>query len=145
MTETLFTKNNLIEILYKKATGFYYSEEQYEYEKTQNKSNYNKNNIQNVSFFENCDTGITNQIKTNDIIKSSNETHFSKQNNQELVLVKKKVATHYISPDINAIKILFEILENKVGEDTFNDINNEELLILKQKLIEELSDELTKN
>ena len=145
MAKDSYTKNDLIEILIKKASGFYYSEEQFEYEKTQNKSQINKIQAQNISFFENNDRGQNEIITLNDTIELSNETNISKQNNQELTLVKKKVATHYVSPDINAIKILFEILENKVGEDSFNDIDNEELLLIKKKLVEELSDELNKN
>ena len=140
-----FTKNDLIEILIKKASGFYYTEEQCEYEKTQNKSNINKINNQNLSFFENIDTGEQNLNPPHDTITLSNENEFSEQNIQNLTLVKKKIATHYISPDINAIKILFEILENKVGENDFTNLTNDELLSLKQKLIEELYDELNQN
>ena len=42
MKNNKFNKEDLINLLIKKASGFYYSEEQYEYEKTQNKTNLNK-------------------------------------------------------------------------------------------------------
>ena len=52
-----FTHSDLINLLIKKASGFYYTEEQCEYEKTQNKHISDKNNSQNLSFFENFDRG----------------------------------------------------------------------------------------
>ena len=139
-----FTKNDLINLLIKKASGFYYSEEQYEYEKTQNKSILNKNHSHNLSFFENTDRGLTISNNTSDIIKSSNETQ-KEQDNQGLTLSKKKVTTHYISPDINAIKILFEIFEKKVGDDNLENLTDDELINLKNTILKELSDEITEN
>lgn len=140
-----FTHSDLINLLIKKASGFYYTEEQCEYEKTQNKHIINKNNNQNLNFFENFDRGNNENNFTNDTINLSNENKLSEQNNQNLTLVKKKIATHYISPDINAIKILFEILENKVGENNLDNLTNDELISLKKNLIEELYDELNQN
>lgn len=140
--DTNFTKNDLINLLIKKASGFYYTEEQFEYEKTQNKSNLSKNLSNNLSFFENFDMGQQTSENNNDIIKSSNESKSAEQN---LTLVKKKVATHYISPDINAIKILFEIFEKKVGDDNFKNLSDSELIELKNKILKELSDEFTNN
>lgn len=147
MSKSNFTQKELIELLIKKASGFYYSEEQYEYEKTQNKSNKIEKHNSNLNFFENFDMGESIFIEQNDIIKSSNETKISGSNDQteNLTLVKKKVATHYISPDINAIKILFEIFENKVGENSIENLTNEELLNLKNKLIKELINETNEN
>lgn len=142
MTKNKFTKQDLIEILIKKASGFYYTEEQCEYEKMQNKNISNKIPNNNLSFFDFSDRGNIEFYNDDDTIKLSNENKLSEQNIQNLTLVKKKVATHYISPDINAIKILFEILENKVGENDLKNLSNDELLLLKNKLIEELYDEL---
>lgn len=136
-----FTKNNLIEILTKKATGYYYSEEQFEYE-TQKSSNLVKKTSNNLSFFENFDRGQTPSENSYDKIEVSNEIKSQeKTNDQNLILVKKKVATHYIPPDINAIKILFEIFEKKVGESALENLTDAELLDLKNKLIKELSNE----
>jgi len=139
-----FTKNDLIKLLIKKASGFYYSEEQYEYEKTQNKSILNKNHSHNVSFFENIDRCLTTSDISSDNIKSSNETQ-KEQDNHGLKLSKKKVTTHYISPDINAIKILFEIFEKKVGEENLENLTDAELIELKNKIIKELSNEDSTN
>lgn len=147
MKNNKFTKNDLIELLIKKASGFYYSEEQYEYEKTQNKLKKNEISYNNLNFFENYDRGCNNSESFDDKLKVSNETEISGKNDQtqNLTLVKKKVATHYISPDINAIKILFEIFENKVGEDSVENLTDEELLNLKNKLIKELSNDFNKD
>lgn len=134
-----FTRNDLIEILIKKASGFYYSEEQFEYE-TQKNNKINEKHSDNLSFFENYDRGDTNLKISNDKIKLSNEIKTSPEKDN-LFLTKKKVATHYIPPDINAIKILFEIFEKKVGESNLENLTDEELIELKNKLIKELSNE----
>lgn len=139
-----FTRNNLIEILIKKATGYYYSEEQFEYE-TQKSNKFNEKHINNLSFFENYDRGETNFINSNDKIKLSNEIEHQQENNKNLSLSKKKVTTHYIPPDINAIKILFEIFEKKVGESSLENLTDNELLELKNKLIKELTNEHYEN
>ena len=58
MSKKKFSKKNLIDLLIKKAQGFYYTEEILEYEKTQNKSNYVKNSgscADNLTFFDFCD------------------------------------------------------------------------------------------
>ena len=145
MNNQNFTKNDLINLLIKKASGFYYSEEQYEYEKTQNKSNLNKIHSDNISFFDNCDRGLSN-INNNDVkIESNNDSQKFQENTQNLTLIKKKVATHYISPDINAIKILLEIFENKVGENDLEKLTDEELINLKNSLLKELSNEIIEN
>lgn len=140
-----FTKNDLINLLIKKASGFYYSEEQYEYEKTQNKSNINKIYANNLSFFDNFDTGNDKLNNSNDKIKLINDQEKFQENTQNLTLVKKKIATHYISPDINAIKILLEIFENKVGENELENLTDEELINLKKSLLKELSNEIIKD
>ena len=132
--------NDLIQILLKKAKGFYYTEEQEEYEKTQSKSNISEKQYLNVSLFDNFDTHKPKQNKTDDTMKLSNETK-KEQNNSNLVMVKKKVATHYIPPDLLAVKILFETLKEKVNEDYIEKLSDDELLKLKDKLLGEVLNE----
>ena len=132
-------QKQLVDILLKKANGFYYYEEQEEYEKTQNKSkNYNNSAI-NLSFFDNFDTGNKKQNPTNDTIKTSNGTQ--ENESQTLTLVKKKITKHYIPPDMLAIKILFEINKEKVNDNDLNSLTDDELLKLKDKLLGELLNE----
>ena len=132
-------QKQLVDILLKKANGFYYYEEQEEYEKTQNKSkNYNNSAI-NLSFFDNFDTGNEKQNPTNDTIKTSNGT--KENESQTLTLVKKKITKHYIPPDMLAIKILFEINKEKVNDNDLNSLTDDELLKLKDKLLGELLNE----
>ncbi len=145
MKNSKFNKSNLIDILIKKATGYYYTEEQYEYEKSQNKSKLIQNPIQNVSFFENYDRVTQNDNKSNDTIKTSDERNKINEENQILTLSKKKVTSHYISPDINAIKILYEIFEKEVDENSLDNLSDKELIELNNKLKEELLDEINKN
>ena len=135
----------LIKILLKKAEGYFYTEEQEDYEKTQNKSINSKVQYENISFFENNDMVNHKTNKQNDIINSQNESKEKQQNNQNLVMVKKKITKHYIPPDMLAIKILFETIKEKVNEDDINNISDEELIKLKIKLTEELLNETKSN
>ena len=132
-------QKQLIDILLKKANGFYYYEEQEEYEKTQNKSKFRENSIQNISMFDNFVTGQTQNKESNVTLKPSN----GKEENeaQTLTLVKKKITKHYIPPDMLAIKILFEINKEKVNENDLNEMSDEELIKLKDKLLGELLNE----
>jgi hypothetical protein len=131
----------LIKILLKKAEGYYYTEEQEEFEKTQNNSKTSKKYCENVSFFENFDTLNTNIATSNDNIKTSNEESKKQATAENLVMVKKKITKHYIPPDMLAIKILFETIKETVNDDDLKNISNEELLKLKDKLIGELLNE----
>lgn len=149
MKKNKFTNKNLIDLLIKKAQGFYYTEEIYEYEKTQNKSNLKQKisqNEDNLNFFDICDRVLTNTNNSCDTIKSSNENQqVPDKNNENLTLVKKKVSTHFVSPDMLAIKILFEIYGKEMNENNLNKLSDSELLNLKNKLTEELINEYNQN
>ena len=134
----------LIKILLKKAEGYYYTEEQEDYEKTQNKSINSKYQCENISFFENFDIVKTKNNKVDDKIIATNKDE-KQQNNQSLVMVKKKITKHYIPPDMLAIKILFEINKEKVNDNELNNLTDEELLNLKDKLIGELLNDNKQN
>ena len=131
----------LIKILLKKAEGYYYTEEQEEFEKTQNNSSKSKKYYENISFFENCDIQNTDISNLNDNIKSTNEESKKQATAENLVMVKKKITKHYIPPDMLAIKILFETIKETVNDNDINNISNEELLKLKDKLLGELLNE----
>ena len=143
MSKRKFNKKDLINLVIKKANGYHYTEEVLEYEKTQNKSSLNKNIPQineNYNFFDICDRSLTKSITKDDKIELSNEKD-QQQINENLTLVKKKVTTHYIPPDMLAIKILFEIYGKEIEYDNLNTLTDEELLDLKNKLIKEISNE----
>ena len=68
------------------------------------------------------------------------EEYMPKKNEDEgqgLELVKKKISTHYVAPDMLAIKMLIENSKEKV--DTLVEMTDEELIELKNKLIKEIS------
>ena len=130
--------DELIKILLKKAKGFYYSEEQEEYEKPQIKARNSEISYKNLSFFENHDTSSIKSSISNDTLKIQNENECNTKN---LVLVKKKITKHYIPPDMLAVKILFETLKEKVNDDDINTLSDEELIKLKDKLLGELQNE----
>ena len=134
--------DELIKILLKKAKGFYYTEEQEDYEKAQNKSKNSENNVKNISFFEYSDMVKPKSSCVNDTIESQNE---NKSEVQNLVLVKKKITKHYIPPDMLAVQILFETLKEKVNEDDLNNLSDDELIKLKDKLIGEILNEYKNN
>ena len=135
--------DELINILIKKANGFYFTEEQEDYEKTQNSKFSNEKYINNISFFDKNDTANTKINDDNDTIKSTNGR--IENENKGLVLVKKKITTHYIPPDMLAIKILFETLKEKVNSDDLEKMSDDELLKIKDKLIGEILNEDNSN
>lgn len=57
-------------------------------------------------------------------------------NRSNLVLVKKKITTHYVPPDMLAIKMLMEDDKEKI--DNLSNMTDEELVSLKNKLIKEI-------
>ncbi len=138
-----FNKKDLINLVIKKAEGYHYTEEIFEYEKTQNKHNLSKISSKindNYNFFDICDRVETIPYRVDDKIDLSNEKT-SKQSNETLTLIKKKVTTHYIPPDMLAIKILFEIYGKEIDYDNLNKLSDNELIELKNKLIKEISNE----
>ncbi len=145
-----FSREDIINLLIKQASGYYYKEEQYEYEKTQKSTNNNKisnNFIQNENNLQFFDRGKTQVSFFDDIVKMSDETEqiHSNKTNENLALSKKKVATHFVSPDMQAIKLLLEIFNDKVSDNNIQNLSDEELLALKNKLIGELLNEPNKN
>lgn len=156
MRNKKFTKKDLIKLLVKKASGFYYDEEQTEYEKVQNSSK----NSQKIDKKGEKDIEIEKNLKKADMVSGkfdiahdsiilSKEGNLIKNNDsdsfEKLILSKKKVSTHYIPPDMIAIKILFEIFEKKVDANEIENMTDEELFKLKTKLLEELKNEDKQN
>ncbi len=134
-------------MLVKKASGFYYNETQLEYQKTQNNSKNNKNydNFnENINFFEIIDRGDNTLENSCDIIKSvKNKCDESSSNSFDIV--KKKVTTHFIPPDLQAIKMLLEIMENNDKSKSIESYSDDELITLRNKLLKELNDEINPN
>ncbi|MBQ8425333.1 MAG: hypothetical protein IJX17_04870 [Clostridia bacterium] len=145
MRSKKFTKKELINLLVKKASGFYYTEEQFEYEKkASNLKNISKTTNDKFNFENNSKNSVIVSGKINildDTIELSNKQQSYHNTNEDLLLVKKKISTHYIPPDMIAIKILFENFEKKVDGNEIEKLNDEELLNLKNKLLEELKNE----
>jgi len=140
-----FTKKELIKLLVKKASGFFYNEEQLEYEKKNNLGNKDQKNIKLNNFEKNNEKRVTvsgNSLIGGVNIEVSNDSNGNELCENDLVLTKKKISTHYIPPDMIAIKILFEIFDKKVDGNDIDKLNDEELLNLKNKLLKELKDEI---
>ena len=139
MTKQKFNKKNLIDILIKKASGFYYEEEIFEYEKTQKQINSTLNSnikCENMSFFDNNDRVSTIHASSSDTIKLTKDNEQNKHEN--LTLSKKKITTHYIPPDLHSIKILLEIFSQEEVENSVENLTDEQLINLRNKLIKEI-------
>ena len=140
-----FNKNNVIDLLIKKATGFYYTEEQCEYEKTQKHSTLNANYSNFNQNTQNSCNNINQLTIWSEPIETKNNSINSIENNENLTLTKKKITTHYISPDMLAIKILLEIYSKEIEDDNLSNLSDEELVKIKNKLINEVLNETNEN
>ena len=109
------------EILIKKSEGYYYNEEILEY---QNKTTNEEEKQLNI--FEN---------------NNEDKRKTKKQDkNSDLILIKKKVTTHYIPPDLLALKMLFEIFGEEVINDDLTQLSDKELYEIKSEIISKLND-----
>lgn len=143
-----FCMQDLKRLLIKKAQGFYFSEEQTEFESSSSKTKpANKNSLQNLGSeiltCEKKDIQCTKKQKdlqpqadekNQELKNTCKEQNFLGGLNEDspaLVVVKKKVSTHFVPPDSLAIKMLFEIFGKEIaGEDAQSDIeklSNDEL------------------
>lgn len=139
MKDKKFSNKNVLELLIKKASGFHYTEEQYEYEKTQNKSKLHENKCIITNNLQNYDTQKQQLTFFDDTIKTENDTTKRNKDTENLTLVKKKITTHYVSPDMLAIKILLEIYGKEVN--SVESLSDDDLINLKNKLIGEIINE----
>ena len=112
------TLENIKNILLKKSEGYFYNEEILEYQNDIIETKSNKN--EQLNFFKN---------------KNNEEKNTEKYSN--LTLIKKKVTTHYVPPDMLAIKMLFENYGEKV--DVLENMSDEDVVKLKENLLKELS------
>ena len=160
-------KNKMLEALEKRAQGFFYSEEILEYgEASTVKSDKNSEKVtycdvdgakssvskkkleKSVSKNGVCEKNdIYSERETNegDVCndQDGNSQAISYENTKGLVLLKKKVTTHYIPPDITAVKMLIEIAGEEIGvnNNIIESLSDDELLKLKRELIEEIKNE----
>ncbi len=126
----------LVDILLKKAEGFYVREENFEYQKE--KPQKSAPQYENLSFFgpdvrgDGCCDCQSDRLD----LKQAKERGCD----EKLALVKKKVASRYIPPDMLAVKILLEMFGAK-EVDGFEAMTDAQLLALKKKVLEEIKDE----
>ena len=148
-------KEKILESIVKRAEGFYYTEEILEYSKKESKKNGEKNNetiAETCDEKNNCENSVSNCIKNkNDDIYSGRKRMSDEANvivlgdrknesEQDLELLKKKITTHYVPPDMSALKILLENFgeEMKSGDGFVETMTDEELLKMKVELLREL-------
>ena len=68
------------------------------------------------------------------LLQGTGEKDASKREN---FMVKRKITTHYVPPDMLAIKMLFENYGEKV--DVLENMSDEDVVMLKENLLKELS------
>lgn len=119
--QELLTK--IKQILMKKAEGYYYDEESLEY-------------IQKPTKEE------EGQIDIETYIESKTNGRKTKRKTKEeggLVLSKKKITSHYVPPDMLAIKILLENFGEKIEDSNgLEMLSDRELINYKNQLIESI-------
>ena len=128
MTNIEFTEK-IREILIKKAEGYDYTEETYEYQKP-------TDSAKQLSFDDIFDPSTeNNQLKKRKTVKSKQI-----DSDADLVLIKKKVTTHHIPPDMLAVKILLENFNsNKNSYDDLEKLSDDELITLKNNILKSLN------
>lgn len=157
MAKIKVNKDKLLESVVKNAEGFYYTEEVLEYAKKESKKV-----IEDLDN-ENDDQGCEKNVSKKSVSKKTenkngevysdckkqtgakNITSWSDKENeseQGLVLFKKKITTHYVPPDMSALKILLENFGETIKSESnmINGLSDEELLKLRSELIKTLKE-----
>ena len=126
--EKFLNKENLKKIkniLIKKSEGYFFSEEVLEYQNNTKPTENEK--VKQITIFNEDE----NENKPN-------------EENKDLTLIKKKVTTHYVPPDLLAIKMLIEIFGKEVIEkdedDNLTSLSDNELMTLKKEVIQKLNE-----
>ncbi|MBQ3158703.1 MAG: hypothetical protein IJB98_03315 [Clostridia bacterium] len=116
------------DVLIKKAEGYFYNEEILEYQTEDGKT-------KKVTTTSNqTDTPTENEEKCEEGTDTKKE--------DKLTLSKKKITTHYIPPDLLAVKMLFEIYGEKIeSTNELEKLEYQELLNIKKQLLEKLKEE----
>ena len=148
MDKGIFTE--LKEVLIKKAKGFYYCEETVEFTETSSGKSVNvietEDGIKVIGVKRK--RGRPKKIMSKPVTLSAENPNLgvdlsqkegTNASKQENVVVKRKITTHYVPPDMLAIKMLFENFGEKV--DDIENMSDEEILNLKRKLMREWEEE----
>ncbi len=128
--------NKIKRILLKKAEGYFYNEEVLEYGEDKAEK-----------FLSNCVSEQISFLKSDDKIKTKNKPSKSiKANPSTMVLLKKKITSHHVPPDLAAIKMLIELINLEQSEDnTISNLSDEELIKLRDDTIKKLLEMEDKN
>lgn len=161
-----FDKSKLMDALVKRAEGFFYTEEVCEYslDEVKIKDKKNAENIDEInndsSLLEMKDLNKNKSSKKNskksvskNIDCENDELYFVKnegrnnkkcdgvvnENIKDLMLIKKKVTTHYIPPDLSAIKMLIENFGQEMkSTKIFDEMSDEELLSMREEILKDI-------
>ena len=108
-------------VLIKKSEGYYYNEEILEYQ----------NNSEETANTEN------NQLT---FLNNKENENQNTQKHSNLTLLKKKVTSHYVPPDLLAVKMLIEIFGETIENDDLSHLTDDELNKLKKDILKKLEE-----
>ena len=156
--KSLINKDKLLEALVKRAEGFYYSEEILEYSIKEDKCKIEKDLLGNENTQSDPSKFDTEKKSGSKNTKNKNSLVYSSQTQEKLVgndgigvgneskqgleLLKKKVTTHYIPPDMSALKILIENFGEEMTkkQDVLENLTDDELLKMRSEIINEIKE-----
>jgi len=156
--KSLINKDKLLEALVKRAEGFYYSEEILEYSIKEDKCKIEKDLLGNENTQSDPSKFDTEKKSGSKNTKNKNSLVYSSQTQEKLVgndgigvgneskqgleLLKKKVTTHYIPPDMSAIKILIENFgqEMKNEQSVLDELSDDELMKMRNEIIKDIKE-----
>lgn len=117
-------EDSLKQILYKKARGYKYKEEVEEYQVEEEKEKKGATAVSEQLDFSSLDIDFK-QVK---------------KNSKKMTLIKKKVSSHHVPPDLTAIKMLLDYFVVKDDSKDYSTLSDKELEKLKNSLIDQLKD-----
>lgn len=140
-------QDELKELLIKKAKGFYYTEEQIEFVDTGESDIVLESDLSNGIVFSGrkrkqkkkanavtCLSGFENLG-----VECKEKKGEDNANSQTAPVVKRKITTHYVPPDMLAIKMLFENFGQKI--ELFENLSDEDLVAMKNEIAKSILEE----
>ena len=129
-------QNELRKILIKKAKGFYYKEETVEFTENMQAKIKRPRGRPRKSALK-ADTYLIEKEKCGVDLDCKREN--ANENKFENSVVKRKITTNYVPPDMLAIKMLFENFGEKI--DLLENMSDEEILQMKKEILQEWREE----
>ena len=84
----------------------------------------------------------TKKQSSKELVIENNNGKSKQEKDTNLILIKKKVTTHYVPPDLTAVKMLLENFGKEIGSQNFiENLGDDELLRMRREIIQSLKGE----